>query len=128
MKLRSSNFRVCSRVCEGAGDQANVSRAFTGAATVQVRVRAFTLIELLVVIAIIGILASVGIPAIKGMSKTNGIAAADRQLLDDLAYARQRAMADHTPVYVVFIPPSVINFTPTDPGVNRSVTNLYGNQ
>jgi prepilin-type N-terminal cleavage/methylation domain-containing protein len=66
------------------------------------RVPAFTLIELLVVIAIIGMLAVLGMPALKGFGKANAILAADRQLLDDLATARQRAIAEHTEVYVLF--------------------------
>ena len=44
---------------------------------------AFTLIELLVVIVIIGLLATIGLPAIRGMTKSNAIAGANRQLLDD---------------------------------------------
>ena len=90
---------------------------------------AFTLIELLVVIAIIGILLTLGIPMIKGMNKSNSMTAANRQLLDDINYARQRAIADHTSVYIVFIPPTIINWTmPSDPAVARVVSNLYGGQ
>jgi len=93
---------------------------------------AFSLIELLVVLGIIGLLAAMGIPAIRGMSKSNVIKAADRQLLDDLAYARQRAMADHTTVYVIFVPPAITNTTlfPLT-GVTKTDTvlsNLYGGQ
>ena len=65
---------------------------------------AFTLIELLVVITIIALLAAVGLPALKGFGKSNAINAADRQMLDDLQFARQRAIAEHTMVYVVFAP------------------------
>jgi hypothetical protein len=65
------------------------------------------------------------------MSKSNSIAAADRQLLDDLAYARQRAIADHTTVYVVFVPPWIIDqtqFPLTDPIVGTNIQQLYGGQ
>ncbi|HWY76432.1 MAG TPA: hypothetical protein VN281_12480 [Verrucomicrobiae bacterium] len=65
------------------------------------------------------------------MNKSNSIAAADRQLLDDLAYARQRAIADHTTVYVVFVPPWIIDqtqFPLTDPIVGTNIQQLYGGQ
>jgi len=71
--------------------------------------RAFTLIELLVVLAIIGLLAAVGLPALKGFGGSNAINAADRQLLDELQFARQRAIAEHTGVFVVFASPVIVN-------------------
>lgn len=96
---------------------------------------AFTLLELLVVITIIGILAAVGLPAIRGMSKSNALAAADRQLIDDLGYARLRAMADHTTVFVVFVPPNVsvqnggafplAAPSSSSASVNTAISNLY---
>ena len=63
---------------------------------------AFTLIELLVVIAIIGLMAAVGLPALKGFGKSNAVTAAQRQMLDDMGLARQRAIAERTDVYVLF--------------------------
>jgi prepilin-type N-terminal cleavage/methylation domain-containing protein len=74
----------------------------TSAATVL----AFTLIELLTVLAIIGLITAVALPSLKGLMKSNALNAATRQLLDDVAYARQKAMNDHTKVYIVFIPPA----------------------
>lgn len=101
--------------------QSNSKRRAPGAA--------FTLIELLTVIAIIGILLALGVPMIKGLNKSNSMIAADRQLLDDINYARQRAMADHTSVYMVFIPPTIINWTPpADPNLAKMMNNLIGGQ
>jgi prepilin-type N-terminal cleavage/methylation domain-containing protein len=78
---------------------------------------AFTLLELLTVIAIIGILAAIIVPNLGGF-KPNVTAAATRQLLDDVARARQLAIANHTTVYMVFVP---TNFW-TDPAY--PVTNI----
>jgi len=69
--------------------------------------RAFTLVELLVVMAIIAILASIGMPAVKGLLHPNTVTAAQRQLLDDLAFARFKAMNTRAPVYLVFVPTNV---------------------
>ena len=74
----------------------------------------FTLLELLAVIAIIGILAAITVPNL-GSFKPNVTAAATRQLLDDVARARQLAIANHTTVYMVFVP---TNFW-TDPAYLR---------
>ena len=96
--------------------------------------RAFTLIELLVVISIIGLLVAAGLPAIRGMNKSNAMIASNRQLQDDISYARQRAIADHTSVYIVFVPTNIINYSPTaaqainDPALMTQYTNLLGGQ
>ena len=70
--------------------------------------QAFTLIELMVVMAIIGLLASITVPALKGLGTANRSAAAHRQILDDLALARLRAINDRAPVYMVFVPTNVV--------------------
>src|SRR5205807_8842575 len=91
---------------------------------------AFTLIEMLVVIGIIGILAAIGLPAMKGIGQANVMAAANRQMLDDLTYARFRAISDRTKVYMVFVPPKVYERTQAlaDPRSRRIGTNLVGGQ
>jgi len=65
---------------------------------------AFTIIELLVVLAIIGLLTVIGIPMMKGIGRSNVMASATRQLMDDLALARHKAMVGRTTVHVVFVP------------------------
>jgi len=92
---------------------------------------AFTLLELLVVFVIIGILASITLPALKGIGQSNLTAAANRQLLDDLFLARQRAINERTTVYMVFVPPTI--YRKIDLERNNaldliSLTNLIGSQ
>ena len=71
-------------------------------------VGAFTLVELLVVMAIIAILASVGLPALRGIGKGNRMSGAVRQVMDDLALARLRAISSRSPVYMVFVPTNLL--------------------
>src|SRR5260221_12759946 len=65
---------------------------------------AITIIELLVVIAIMALLAAVSVPAIRGLTRSNLISSGNRQLLDDIALARQRAINERSIVRVVFVP------------------------
>lgn len=71
---------------------------------------AFTLLELLVVMAIIGILVAIALPNL-GNFKPNTMAAGTRQMLDDLARARQLAISQRTTVFLVFVPPGFWNQT-----------------
>ena len=80
----------------------------TAAIRISSRPRAFSLVELLVVMAVIAVLAGIGLPALKGLGGTNDMAAANRQLLDDLAYARFKAINDRTTVYVVFVSDQIL--------------------
>lgn len=64
----------------------------------------FTLIEMLVVIAIIALISAIALPSIKAF-KPDPLKTASNQMLNDLAYARRKAIGDHTTVYVCFMPP-----------------------
>jgi len=77
--------------------------------------RAFSLVELMVVIGIIALLASIGIPALRGLGESNAIDAATRQILDDLAFARLRAINDRTTVYMLFVPPTTVSLAGAGP-------------
>src|SRR5882724_5254839 len=93
---------------------------------------AFTLIELLVVISIVGLLAGLAVPVVNNF-KPNVVAGATRQLLDDVARARQYAISQRTTVFMVFVPTNFWNdgaysssvITPTD---LAKATNLLDKQ
>lgn len=90
--------------------------------------QAFTLIELLVVISILGILAALSVPALKNLGKSDAGISAARQLLDGVGRARQLAIANHTTVYMVFVP---TNFWGVLTGTNlnsAAATNLCDKQ
>lgn len=97
----------------------------------------FTLLELLVVIAILGMVAAITLPALKGIGRTAAINAATRQVLDDLAAARQAAISGRSDVYIVFLPPyrqwltdsgGVIDLNQLPPNDRRIASNLLAGQ
>jgi prepilin-type N-terminal cleavage/methylation domain-containing protein len=92
--------------------------------------RGFTILELLVVIGIIGLMASLALPHLAGFTKANTMIAATRQLLDDVALARQRALVNRSQVCMVFAPPpSFWTANAANPALNQSsLSNLFFHQ
>jgi type II secretory pathway pseudopilin PulG len=90
--------------------------------------RAFTILELMIVIGIIGLMAGLALPHLRGFTTGSAMTVATRQLIDDVALARQRAMVNRSQVCMVFLPPnfwtndSIPNFT------NSQMTGLVGHQ
>jgi prepilin-type N-terminal cleavage/methylation domain-containing protein len=95
--------------------------------------RAFTILELMLVVGIIGLMAAVALPHLRGFTKANAMSAATRQLLDDVALARQRALVNRSEVCMVFLPPNFWTNDQTLSGVptyfsNSLMTSLVGHQ
>src|SRR3954447_3489370 len=91
--------------------------------------RAFTLIELIVVLAIIGLILALSLPHFRGMNEGRSMEGAVRQLLDDLAYARQTAIATRSTVALVFISPDIqdsalINLSLYSPSERTNILDL----
>ena len=86
-----------------------VGKAQDRGGAVAARGRAFTLIEMLLVLIIIVLLAALALPHMKGHTEAAAINAAMGQVMADLSYARQRAMAQRSTVAVVFLTDAVFN-------------------
>ena len=81
------------------------------------------------VIAIIGFMAALALPHVSGFGRANSMSAANRQLLDDCALARRRAMINRSTVYMVFVPPSLWSNTYILPQINgNQLSNLVTHQ
>ena len=76
------------------------------------------------VISIIGVVAALSVPAIKSFGKANAMAAASRQMLDDVARARQLAISQRTVVYMIFLPPGFWNQPPINASIFSSLPGL----
>lgn len=86
---------------------------------------AFTLIEMLVVLIIIALLAALALPHIRGHSESVAINAACRQLVDDLSFARQKAISQRSTVAMVFVPPSILGNTLSAPTYSTNEIALH---
>src|SRR5687768_8959213 len=67
-------------------------------------VAAFSLIEMLTVIGIIALLFALMMPTLKVFKQGDAVVSATRQMLDDVARARQLAISQRTTVYMIFVP------------------------
>lgn len=90
------------------------------------RARAFTILEMMIVVGIIGLLAAMALPHLKGFTTGSAMNAATRQLLDDVTYARQRAMANRAQVCIVFAPTP--SFWQTNTLYTPTISNLFFHQ
>lgn len=95
-----------------ADKQRKIVKILNATETQTLRANAFTLLELLVVIAIMGILAALTVPVLKNFGKSDATLGAARQLLDDVARARQLAISDRTTIYMLFIATNFFTGTP----------------
>jgi hypothetical protein len=80
----------------------------------------------MLVIAVIGMMMALALPHLAGFGKSNSITVATRQLLDDCALARQRALVNRSEVYLVFVPPYY--WTSNNVILTRAFTNLAAQQ
>jgi prepilin-type N-terminal cleavage/methylation domain-containing protein len=79
------------------------------------RARAFTLVEMLVVLVIIAILTGLALPHIRGNTEAVALKAAAFQVVDDLSWARQKAISQRSTVAVVFLTDGIFDTSQVDP-------------
>jgi type II secretory pathway pseudopilin PulG len=83
---------------------------------------------MLVVIAIMGIMAALAVPALKNFGHADAMIAADQQMLNDVARARQLAISQRTTVYMVFVPTNFWANMSGAPSALAATTNLCDKQ
>ncbi len=86
--------------------------------------RAFTLAEMLVVLAIIALLAALALPAIRGNTESVAIRAAAYQLVEDLSFARQKAISQRSTVAVVFLTDAISGLSSPNKNENDEILRL----
>lgn len=88
------------------------------------RVGGFTLVELIAVLLIVAIMAGVAVPSLGSISGTRASMAA-RQLLRDMTFARQRALATGTTCWVKFDTTAktwtLLRDDPSNPGLANAI-------
>ena len=59
------------------------------------------------------IIAALAVPALKNFGHADAMTAADQQMLNDVARARQLAISQRTTVYMIFVPTNFWNYNMT---------------
>jgi len=83
---------------------------------------------MLVVLSIMAIIAALAVPALKNFGHADAMTAADQQMLNDVARARQLAISQRSTVYMVFVPANFWNNMSTVQQAQSATTNLCDKQ